>query len=222
MRCTALVLALLSFTGHGRRLLTQNEAFDPMEAFEMLLLSRHPAITAFNPSFASTRSPVAVSDAFAQRVCTPVMGKKIKQVIKLIIEAGKASPSPPVGPALGAAGLNIMGFCKEFNAKTQDKKGEIIPAEITAYEDRTFSFILKTPPTSELIKKYAKIKKGSGTPGGRDYVKAGSITLEQVKAIAEVKLPDLNTNEIEPAMNTVIGTARNMGVEVEGDNYRTK
>ena len=144
------------------------------------------------------------------------MATKVDRIIKLAIPAGKANPAPPIGPALGAAGVNIMMFCKEYNARTQDQAGTIVPVEITVFDDRTFTFVLKTPPASELLKKAANIKSGSGTPGGRGYVKAGSITLDQVEEIAKIKLPDLNTTKLSSAMNTVMGTAKNMAITVDG------
>ena len=140
------------------------------------------------------------------------MAKEISGLIKLQLRGGAANPSPPVGPALGAKGVNIMEFCKQFNAKTADKKGQTIPVEITVFEDRSFTFITKTPPAAELIKKYAKIKKGSGKP---NLEKNGNLTLAQVKEIAEIKLPDLNTNDVEQAMKIIEGTARQMGVEIK-------
>lgn len=132
--------------------------------------------------------------------------------INLQIPAGKANPAPPIGPALGQHGVNIMQFCKEYNTKTQDKAGTIVPVVITVYEDRTFDFILKTPPCSELIKKAAKIDKGSPTP---NKTKVGSITAAQVTEIAKIKMPDLNANTIEAAEQMVRGTAKNMGVTVK-------
>lgn len=140
------------------------------------------------------------------------MAKKIKTVIKLQIPAGKATPAPPVGPALGQHGLNIQDFCVKFNESTKDKGGDIIPAEITIYEDRTFDFVLKTPPAAELLKKAAKIEKGSGNPLKN---KAGKVTREQIRQIAEIKMPDLNANDVEEAMKIIEGTARSMGIEVE-------
>lgn len=137
--------------------------------------------------------------------------KKIKTIIKLQIPAGKANPAPPVGPALGQHGLNIQEFCVKFNEATKDKGGDIIPVEITVFENRTYSFKLKTPPAAELIKKAAGLKKGSGKPLTD---KVGKLTKAQVKEIAEKKLPDLNTTNIEAAMKIVEGTARQMGVEV--------
>jgi large subunit ribosomal protein L11 len=140
-----------------------------------------------------------------------MMAAKVKGYIKLALDAGKANPAPPVGPALGAKGVNIMQFCKEYNAQTQDKMGQIIPVEITVFEDRSFTFILKTPPASDLLKKAAKIKAGSGEP---NKVKVGTVTQEQLKEIAEIKMPDLNATTIEAAMRIVEGTAKNMGLKV--------
>ena len=140
------------------------------------------------------------------------MAKKVKGIIKLQIPAGKANPSPPVGPALGQRGVNIMEFCKAFNSQTQDKTGYIIPVVITVYVDRSFTFITKTPPASELIKKAAGLEKGSQVPN-RD--KVGSITRAQVEDIAKTKMVDLNTNKIESAMLIIQGTARSMGVTVK-------
>jgi len=140
------------------------------------------------------------------------MAKKVVALIKLAIPAGKANPAPPIGPALGQHGVNIMAFCKDYNARTAEKAGLIVPVEISVFEDRSFTFILKTPPASVLIKKAAKIEKGSGNP---KVEKVGSITRAQLKEIAETKMPDLNANDIEMAMNIIEGTARNMGVEVK-------
>ncbi len=139
------------------------------------------------------------------------MAKKVVALIKLAISAGKANPAPPIGPALGQHGVNIMAFCKEYNAKTADQAGLVIPVEISVYEDRSFTFILKTPPASVLIKKAAGIEKGSGQP---KTVKVGSISRDQLREIAQTKLPDLNANDIDAAMNIVAGTARNMGVTI--------
>ena len=153
-----------------------------------------------------------------------VMAKKVSKVIKLALQAGTANPAPPVGPALGAAGVNIMMFCKEYNARTQDKAGTVIPVEISVFEDRSFTFILKTPPAAELLKKAAKVSKGSGTPavrskkGDLSYSFVGEITTAQVEEIAKIKLPDLNTNKLQSAMNTVKGTAKNMGIKVVDDD----
>ena len=141
------------------------------------------------------------------------MAKKVVALIKLAIPAGKANPAPPIGPALGQHGVNIMAFCKDYNARTAEKAGLIVPVEISVFEDRSFTFILKTPPASVLIKKAAKIEKGSGNPRTE---KVGTITRAQLKEIAETKMPDLNANDIEMAMNIIEGTARNMGVEVAG------
>ena len=140
------------------------------------------------------------------------MAKKIKTKIKLQISGGQANPAPPVGPALGQHGLNIAEFCKQFNDKTKDKMGDIIPVEITVYEDRSYDFILKTPPASELIKKAAGIKKGSGKPLTE---KVGTITKAQLEEIAKNKMPDLNANDIEAAKNIIAGTARQMGVVIK-------
>ena len=139
------------------------------------------------------------------------MAKKVVALIKLALPAGKANPAPPVGPALGQHGVNIMAFCKEYNAKTSDKVGSVIPVEISVYEDRSFTFILKTPPASVLIRQAAGIEKGSSEP---NRTKVGSITRTQLQEIAATKLPDLNTDTIEAAMRIVEGTARNMGVTV--------
>ena len=139
------------------------------------------------------------------------MAKKISSYIKLQIPAGQANPSPPVGPALGQHGVNIMEFVKAFNAKTADQAGMIIPVVITVYADRSFSFILKTPPAAVLLKKAAKIEKGSGVP---NVDKVGKVTKEQVKEIATLKMPDLSAASMEAAMRTIEGTARSMGIEV--------
>ena len=138
------------------------------------------------------------------------MAKKVMTQIKLQIPAGKANPSPPVGPALGQHGVNIMEFCKAFNAKTQDKEGLIIPVVITVYADRSFSFITKTPPAAVLLKKAAGIVKGSGEP---NKTKVGKVTMEQIKEIAEAKKVDLNANDVDQAMKIIMGTARSMGIE---------
>lgn len=140
------------------------------------------------------------------------MAKKIKTVIKLQIRAGQANPAPPVGPALGQHGLNIQEFCTKFNEASKDKMGDIVPVEITVFEDRTFSFIMKTPPATELIKKIINLKKGSSNALTS---KVGSITMDQLREIAKIKLPDLNTNNIEQAAKILAGSARQMGVEVK-------
>ena len=141
------------------------------------------------------------------------MAKKVVGFVKLQIPAGQATPAPPVGPALGQKGVNIMEFCKQFNARTQDKQGLIIPVVITVFSDKSFTFITKTPPASVLLVKEAKLEKGSGEP---NRTKVGKVTREQVKKIAEMKMPDLNTTDIESAINMVAGTARSMGIVVEG------
>ena len=141
------------------------------------------------------------------------MAKKITGFIKLQIEAGKTNPAPPVGPALGQHGVNIMDFCKSFNAETQEKSGDLIPVEITVYADRSFSFITKTPPAARLILKAAKIKKGSSEP---NKSKVGIVTMSDLKAIAEIKMADLNANTIDQAVEMMIGTCVSMGVEVKG------
>ncbi|MDI3496100.1 MAG: large subunit ribosomal protein [Patescibacteria group bacterium] len=140
------------------------------------------------------------------------MAKKIKTKIKLQIAGGQANPAPPVGPALGQHGLNIAEFCKDFNDKTKDKMGNIVPVEITVYEDRSYSFILKTTPAAELIKKAAGIKKGSGKPLTE---KVGSITDKQLTEIAEIKMPDLSARDLEAAKKIIAGTARQMGVDIK-------
>jgi len=140
------------------------------------------------------------------------MAKKVVGLIKLQLPAGKATPAPPVGPALGQHGVNIMGFCKEFNAKTSNQEGLIIPVVISVYQDRSFSFILKTPPVAVLIKKALGIESGSSVP---NKTKVGKLTKAQVKQIAETKMPDLNAGSLEAAMNLVAGTARSMGVTIE-------
>ena len=139
------------------------------------------------------------------------MAKKIKQVLKLNLPAGSATPAPPVGPILGQAGINMMDFIKQYNDKTKDQRGQVIPAEITVYEDRSFTFVLKLPPVSEMIKQALKLKKGSQKPGIEN---AGKLSETQAKEIAEKKLPDLNTTILESATETVKGTARSMGVDV--------
>ena len=141
------------------------------------------------------------------------MAKKITATVKLQIPAGNANPAPPVGPALGQQGVNIMEFCKQFNAKTQAQVGLIIPVIITVYADKSFTFITKTPPASVLLKKAAKVEKGSAEP---NRVKVGKVTMSQVKEIAQLKMPDLNATTLEAAMKQVAGTARSMGIEVEG------
>ena len=141
------------------------------------------------------------------------MAKKVKGITKLQIEAGKANPAPPIGPALAGYGINIMAFCKEFNARTANRPGEVLPAEITVYTDGSFTFVLKTSPTAVLLRKAAKIDKGSAQP---NRAKVGKVTQQQVREIAEIKMKDLNAINIEGAMKQVEGTARNMGIVVEG------
>jgi large subunit ribosomal protein L11 len=141
------------------------------------------------------------------------MAKKVKAVIKLYCPAGSANPAPPVGPALGQHGLNIMEFCKTFNERTKAQEGLTLPVVITAYEDRTFTFVIKSPPCSVLLKRACGIAKASGTPNKE---KVGKVTLDQVKEIANLKLKDLNAPNIDKAINIVKGTARSMGIEVEG------
>jgi large subunit ribosomal protein L11 len=140
------------------------------------------------------------------------MAKKIKTIIKLQLPAGKANPAPPVGPALGQHGLNIQEFCTKFNEATKDKTGDIIPAEITVFEDRTFAFVLKTPPASDLLRKAAGIEKGAANPL-KD--KVGKITQAQLEEIARKKMPDINANDIEAAKKIIAGTARSMGIRIE-------
>lgn len=141
------------------------------------------------------------------------MAKKVKAIVKLQIPAGKANPAPPVGPALGQHGVNIMAFCKDYNAKTQSMEGSIVPVVITVYEDRSFTFVTKTPPAADLIKKALKLEKGSGLPGTQ---KVGKLSRDKVREIAQLKMKDLNAVNIEGAMKIIEGTARSMGVEVEG------
>ena len=147
------------------------------------------------------------------------MAQKITGYIKLQIPAGAANPAPPVGPALGAQGVNIMQFCQAFNAQTQDQAGTIIPVEITVYEDKSFTFVCKTPPAAVLIKEKLGIKSGAAIP---QIQVAGTLTEDQLREIAEIKMPDLNANDIEAAMEIVAGTARSMGVRIEGREMKKK
>jgi large subunit ribosomal protein L11 len=140
------------------------------------------------------------------------VAKKVKAIIKLQIEAGKANPAPPVGPALGQHGVNIMAFCKEYNARTANMVGSVIPAEITVFVDRSFTFITKTPPAYDLLKKAAAVEKGSGEP---NRVKVGTVTQQQIREIATLKMKDLNAIDLEGAMKIIEGTARSMGIEVQ-------
>tara|TARA_B100001057_G_scaffold275648_1_gene275923 strand:+ start:853 stop:1290 length:438 start_codon:yes stop_codon:yes gene_type:complete len=141
------------------------------------------------------------------------MAKEVQKVLKLQIRGGAANPSPPVGPALGAAGVNIMEFCKQFNARTQDKPGKVVPVVISVFADKSFEFVIKTPPAAAQLLEFAKVKKGSGEP---NRVKVASVTWEQIKSIAEDKMVDLNAFTIESAMKMVAGTARSMGLNVKG------
>jgi|TARA_B100000809_G_scaffold110816_1_gene109394 large subunit ribosomal protein L11 len=142
------------------------------------------------------------------------MAKEVSKVVKLQVRGGAANPSPPVGPALGAAGVNIMEFCKQFNARTQDKQGKVLPVAITVYKDKSFDFVIKTPPAAVQILEAAKIKKGSGEPNRN---KVASITWDQAKAIAEDKMADLNAFTIESGMKMIAGTARSMGITMKGN-----
>ena len=141
------------------------------------------------------------------------MAKKLKAIVRLQLNAGKANPAPPVGPALAGHGINIMAFCKEYNARTQNRVGEVIPAEITIFTDGSFTFILKSPPASVLLRKAAGVEKGSDQPNRN---KVGKVTRAQVREIADLKMKDMNANDIEAAMHQIEGTARNMGITVEG------
>ncbi|WP_088342202.1 50S ribosomal protein L11 [Robiginitalea sediminis] len=141
------------------------------------------------------------------------MAKEVSKVVKLQVRGGAANPSPPVGPALGAAGVNIMEFCKQFNARTQDKQGKVLPVVITVYADKSFEFVVKTPPAAVQLLEAAKVKKGSGEP---NRSKAGSVTWDQIRTIAEDKMVDLNAFTTESAMSMVAGTARSMGLKVSG------
>lgn len=141
------------------------------------------------------------------------MAKEVSGFLKLQVRGGSANPSPPVGPALGAKGVNIMEFCKQFNARTEDKKGQLLPVVVTVYADKSFDFVIKTPPAATLLLEKSKQKKGSGEPNRK---KVGSVTWDQIKEIAETKMPDLNAHTIESAMKQVAGTARSMGLNVRG------
>ena len=140
------------------------------------------------------------------------MAKKLVKVVKLQIQAGKANPAPPVGPALGQAGVNIPGFCTQFNEQTKDKIGYILPVVFSVFDDRSFTFVVKTPPASDLLKKAAGVQSGAGNP---KTTKVGSISQAKLKEIAEMKMPDLNANDVEAAMRIIAGTARNMGIAIE-------
>jgi len=141
------------------------------------------------------------------------VAKKLKAIVRLQIEAGKANPAPPIGPALAGHGINIMAFCKEYNARTSSRPGEILPAEISVYADGSFTFVLKTPPTAVLLRKAAGVEKGSGVPNRE---KVGKVTRAQIKQIAELKMKDLNAVDLEGAMRQIEGTARSMGITIEG------
>ncbi|XP_030442076.1 50S ribosomal protein L11, chloroplastic [Syzygium oleosum] len=174
------------------------------------LLSLRSLNTTRPPLHAPTRKSLSVV-----AMAPPKPGGKAKKVvglIKLALEAGKATPAPPVGPALGAKGVNIMAFCKDYNAKTADKAGYVIPVEITVYDDKSFTFVLKTPPASVLLLKAAGVEKGSKDP---QMEKVGKITIDQLRAIATEKLPDLNCTTIESAMRVIAGTAANMGIDID-------
>jgi large subunit ribosomal protein L11 len=140
--------------------------------------------------------------------------KEIAAIVKLQIKGGQANPAPPIGPALGSKGVNIMEFCKQFNARTQDKPGEVLPVVITIYKDKSFDFVIKTPPAAELLKKAAKIEKGSPEPNRK---KVGKVTWQQIREIAEKKMPDLNCYTVEAAMHMIAGTAKSMGLVIEGE-----
>jgi large subunit ribosomal protein L11 len=142
------------------------------------------------------------------------MAKEVSKVVKLQVRGGAANPSPPVGPALGAAGVNIMEFCKQFNARTQDKAGKVLPVAITVFKDKSFDFVIKTPPAAVQLLEFAKAKKGSGEPHAK---KVATVSWDQIKTIAEDKMPDLNAFTLESAMKMVAGTARSMGIKVKGD-----
>ena len=142
------------------------------------------------------------------------MAKEVSKVVKLQVRGGAANPSPPVGPALGAAGVNIMEFCKQFNARTQDKAGKVLPVAITVFKDKSFDFVIKTPPAAVQLLEFAKAKKGSGEPHAK---KVATVSWDQIKTIAEDKMPDLNAFTLESAMKMVAGTARSMGIKVRGD-----
>ncbi len=140
--------------------------------------------------------------------------KEIAAIVKLQIRGGQANPAPPIGPALGSKGVNIMEFCKQFNARTQDKQGELLPVVITIYKDKSFEFVIKTPPAAELLKKAAKIEKGSPEPNRK---KVGKVTWQQIREIAEKKMPDLNCYTVEAGMRMIAGTAKSMGLVIEGE-----
>ncbi|KAF3434166.1 hypothetical protein FNV43_RR25269 [Rhamnella rubrinervis] len=185
---------------------------------QLLGSSSSYSLISFSPKFLHSKQPTFIS----RRLCVVAMAppkakpggksKKVVGMIKLALEAGKATPAPPVGPALGSKGVNIMAFCKDYNARTADKAGYVIPVEITVYDDKSFTFILKTPPASILLLKAAGVEKGSKDP---KMEKVGKVTIEQLRAIATEKLPDLNCSSIESAMRIIAGTAANMGIDVD-------
>jgi len=140
--------------------------------------------------------------------------KEVTAIVKLQIKGGQANPAPPIGPALGSKGVNIMEFCKQFNARTQDRPGEVLPVVITIYKDKSFDFVIKTPPAAELLKKAARLEKGSPEPNRK---KVGSVSWAQIREIAEKKMPDLNCYSIEAAMNMIAGTARSLGLTIQGE-----
>ncbi|KAF7828092.1 50S ribosomal protein L11, chloroplastic [Senna tora] len=190
-----------------------------------LCSSSSSSIFSFNPTnvslqFLGKRRPLPTILPIPRRLNVIAMAppkpggkaKKVIGIIKLALEAGKATPAPPVGPALGSKGVNIMAFCKDYNAKTADKAGYVIPVEITVYDDKSFTFVLKTPPASVLLLKAAGVEKGSKDPKAE---KVGKVTIDQVRAIATEKLPDLNCSSLESAMRIIAGTAANMGIDVD-------
>ncbi|XP_019169768.1 PREDICTED: 50S ribosomal protein L11, chloroplastic [Ipomoea nil] len=199
----------LQVRGNERKLSSFRSSFN---------LSSNPGISlqflrSRNNHVSPTSSPRPLT-VFAMAPPKPAAGKakKVTGVVKLALEAGKATPAPPVGPALGSKGVNIMAFCKDYNARTADKPGYIIPVEITVYDDRSFTFVLKTPPASVLLLKAAGAEKGSKDP---QMEKVGKVTVDQLRAIAQEKLPDLNCTSIESAMRIIAGTAANMGIDVD-------
>mmetsp|Transcript_76221 Transcript_76221/g.120026 ORF Transcript_76221/g.120026 Transcript_76221/m.120026 type:complete len:213 (-) Transcript_76221:125-763(-) len=209
MSVMRLILACLSLKAHASQLayVSKNQLSEgSSEVLASLLL-------AFNPVRTSIRTPFG--GAVLERAEAPHMGLPAgAKLIKLALQAGKATPAPPIGPALGAAGVNIMMFCKQYNAATADKAGEIIPVDIVVLADKSFTFTLKTPPTSFLLKKAAGVEKGTGNPGGRQKKIVGKVTEAQVEEIAKLKMPDLNTRDLEMAKNSIRGSARSAGIEV--------
>ncbi|XP_020094769.1 50S ribosomal protein L11, chloroplastic [Ananas comosus] len=191
---------------------TSLSSFLPRFSSPSLSSSSSPSSTSLRRGRSPTATPRPLT---VKSMAPPKPGgkpKKVVGIVKLALEAGKATPAPPVGPALGSKGVNIMAFCKEYNAKTADKAGYVIPVEITVFDDKSFTFILKTPPASVLLLKAAGAEKGSKEPKRE---KVGKVTIEQLRAIATEKLPDLNCKSIESAMRIIAGTAANMGIDVE-------